>query len=61
MKENIHIDDLKQPEPIGLNPFSVWAEEVSETQIFNFYDKIVKEVIMVIFILNWTQATLLKW
>ena len=38
---------------IGTNPklipFSVWAEKVSKTQILNYYDKIVKDVIMVIF------------
>ena len=45
---------------LGLIPFSVWAEEVSKTQIFNFYDKIVKDVIMVISKLNRTQTTLLK-
>ena len=36
------------------------ALEHFKTQIFNFYDTIVKDVIMVIFIPNWTQATLLK-
>ena len=46
---------------IRLNPFSVWAEEVSKIQIFNYYDKIVKDVILVIFIPNRSQATLLKW
>ena len=33
---------------LRLNPFSVWAEEVSKTQILNYYDKIVKDVIMII-------------
>ena len=46
---------------IRLNFFSVWAEEVSKIQIFNYYDRIVKDVILVIFIPNRSQATLLKW
>ena len=41
-------------------PFSVWVEEVSETQIFKFYEKIVKSIIMISFTLKRTQVTLLK-
>jgi len=39
-------------------PFSVWTEEVSKTQISIYYDKIVKNVTMVICIPNWTQTLL---
>ena len=41
-------------------PFSVWAEKVSKTQIFKFYDKIVKRIITAIFMLDMAQATLMK-
>ena len=57
--EGNHIDDLIRTY-LRLIPFSVWAEEVSKPQIFNYYDTIVKDVIMVIFKSNRTQTTLLK-
>ena len=45
---------------LGLIPFSVWAEEVSKIPIFNYYDIIVKDVIMIIYIPKRTQVTILK-
>ena len=45
MKEGILIIGTN----LRLIPFSVWAEEVSKPQSLNYYDKIVKDVIMDIF------------
>ena len=39
--------------------FSIWAEKDSKTQNFKFYEKIVKGIIMIIYVSNWTLVTLL--
>ena len=40
-------------------PLSIWAENDSKTQNFKFYAKIVKDIIMIIYVSNWTLVTLL--
>ena len=46
---------------ILFHPFFIMRKNVSQTQIFKFFIKIVKVIIMVIFVANKAKTTLLKW